>query len=225
MHAKQTHILFLPFILLCLFVTGLPSTLYAQNQEPGQDTIRRFRVYEYQGKTYMEGEIEGVDITARKPTKRQIRRGRRRLARFTRLRWNVHKVYPYALKVSEVLLEIEREVEGMDEDTRKTYLKSKEASLFGEYEDDLRKMTRSQGKVLVKLVFRETGQSTFALIKETKSGAAAIFWQSIGLIFGINLKSIYDNEEEDNQMIEQIVSDLERGGYNIAFKKYNYRLQ
>ncbi|MEO1450400.1 MAG: DUF4294 domain-containing protein [Bacteroidota bacterium] len=222
MHNQQTHIFSLFLTILLGFL--IPQKVQAQT-ELEQDTTRRFKVYEYQGRTYMTGELDEIDITARRPSKRQLKRGRRRLARFTRLRWNVHKVYPYALKVSEVLQEIEKEVQGMDDDQRKAYLKSKEASLFGEYEDDLRRMTRSQGKMLVKLVFRETGQSTFALIKETKSGAAAVFWQSIGLIFGINLKTGYDSDEEENQMVEQIVADLERGGYNIAFKRYNYRLE
>ncbi|RMG56995.1 MAG: DUF4294 domain-containing protein [Bacteroidetes bacterium] len=202
-------------------LTGLPLLLQAQADSipPG-----RFRVYTYQGETYMAGELESIDITAPRPSARELRRGRRRLARFTRLRYNVHKVYPYAVKVAGVLAEVDLALQNLpDEEARKAYIKEREKGLFGEYEDDVRQMTRSQGKVLVKLVSRETGNSTFDLIKETKSGASAIFWQSIGLIFGINLKTTYDQEEE--AMIEQIVQDLEQGGYNIAYKQYNYRLE
>lgn len=198
------------------------QVVFCQNTPDG-DPQRRFRVYTHEGETFMIGEIDGIDITASKPSLREIRRGKKRLARFTRLRWNVHKVYPYAVKVSDVLQEVERELSELpNEVTRKEYIKTKEKSLFGEYEDDLRKMTRSQGRVLVKLVHRQTGESTFDLIKDTKSGASAIFWQSIGLLFGINLKTQFDQEEDE--MIDQIVYELENGGYNIAYRKYNYRL-
>jgi hypothetical protein len=175
----------------------------------------------------MVGALEDIDITAQKPSKRQLRRGKKRLAQFTRLRWNVHKVYPYAVRVAEIMTEVETHVASLpSEDARKEYLKSQEASLFGSYEDDLRRMTRSQGKVLIKLVYRETGASTFELIKETKSGASAVFWQSIGLIFGINLKQAFDVEsDEEDAMINQIVQDLEVGGYNIAYRRYNYQLE
>jgi len=196
----------------------------AQTSEDLNLEGRRFIVYEVDGETYMDGTLEGVDIVAKRPSKARLKRGRRRLAKFTRLRWNVHKVYPYAVKVSEILDEINRELEGItDPKARKAYLKSKETSLFGAYEDDLRRMSRSQGKVLVKLVYRETGTSTFHLIKEMKSGVTAVFWQSIGLLFGINLKMEYDQEED--AMIEEIVQELERGGYNICYKQYAYVLR
>lgn len=211
------HISFLSiFLLLC--------TSLVKGQQAEQDSSKkRFKVYSYEGETYMFGELEGIDILASKPSKRQLRRGKKRLARFTRLRWNVHKVYPYAVKVSNVLEEIEVEMAALpDEDARKDYVKTKEKSLFGSYENDIRRMTRSQGKVLVKLINRETGKSTFEVIRDAKSGASALLWQSISLIFGINLKAKYD--EEEDAMIEQIVADLEEGGYNIAYRRYNYAL-
>lgn len=211
------HISFLlMFLLMCSYL--------AMGQEVEQDSSkRRFKVYSYEGETYMFGELDGIDILASKPSKRQLRRGKKRLARFTRLRWNVHKVYPYAVKVSSVLSEIEVEMAALpDDDARKNYVKTKEKSLFGSYENDIRRMTRSQGKVLVKLINRETGKSTFEVIRDAKSGASALLWQSISLIFGINLKAKYD--EEEDAMIEQIVGDLEEGGYNIAYRRYNYAL-
>lgn len=185
----------------------------------------RFRVYQLEGELFMDGTLDAVLITADKPSRREIRKGRKRLEKLTRLRWNVHKVYPYALKISEILQEVQDTLNSLpDDDARKAYIKEKEVSLFGAYEQDLRKMSRSQGKVLVQLVYRETGQATYYLIKDFKSGASALFWQSIGLIFGINLKSEYDLNDEESTQIEAFVRDLERGGYNIAYKKYNFTL-
>ena len=212
---RCTSPLYWPLVWLLLL---LPAGLWAQ----ADSTQGRFRVYTYEGETYMAGELEAIDITAPRPSARQLRRGRKRLARFTRLRYNVHKVYPYAVKVAGILEEVDMVIQNIPtEEERKAFIKSKESDLFGEYEDDVRQMTRSQGRVLVKLVSRETGRSTFDLIRDNKSGASAVFWQSIGLIFGINLKTAYDQEEDE--MIEQIVQDLERGGYNIAYKQYNFQ--
>lgn len=223
MSPKIISTLRLSLLCACLILMGWQAA-----QAQVRDSMeRRFRVYSYEGETFMVGALEDVDITARKPTKRQLRRGKKRLAKFTRLRWNVHKVYPYAVKVAQVMQEVEARVSALPtEEERKAYLKTKEASLFGSYEDDLRRMTRTQGKVLVKLVYRETGASTFELIKETKSGASAVFWQSIGLIFGINLKDAFDvDKDEEDAMINQIVRELEYGGYNIAYRQYNYHLE
>lgn len=184
----------------------------------------RFYIYTQDGETYMDGTLEGIDITARRPSARTMRQSRRRLDKFTRLLWNVHKTYPYAMKVAEVMQEVEKDLQGVEDGkTRREYLKTREKSLFGSYEDDLRKMSRSQGKVLVKLIHRETGKATYYLIKDMKSGASAVLWQSVGVLFGINLKSDYDPEED--AMIEDIIHDLERGGYNICYKQYNYTLR
>lgn len=210
-------------LILIWMVAMSMGNLYAQ-QAPEEEMSTRFYLYEQDGETFMNGSIEGIDIEAPRPNKRTLRKGKRRLAKFTKLLWNVHKTYPYAIKVAEVVKGVESELDGItDAKERKAFLKTQERSLFGEYEDDLRKMSRSQGKVLVKLIHRETGSATYFLIKEMKSGASAVLWQSIGIFFGINLKSEYDPEEEE--MIEEIIFDLQRGGYNICYKQYNYYLR
>ncbi|MDX2285553.1 MAG: DUF4294 domain-containing protein [Bacteroidia bacterium] len=189
-----------------------------------QERSTRFYYYELQGEGYLNGELDSVYIYDRMPTASERREGVRRLEKYTRLRYNVHRVYPYAVKVAEVLREVDAVLLTLpDESSRKAYLKEREKALFGAYEDDIRNMTRSQGLVLVKLVHRETEHSMYDLIRDTKSGAAAFFWQTVGSIFGINLKTHYDPEED--AMIEDIVRELEYGGFNIAYQQYNYMLQ
>ncbi len=202
----------------------LTTTVTIGQQEEEPERSRRFALIEADnGESYLIGSLDSVVITQRMPTKREIRRGRRRMAKYTRLRYNVHKVYPSAVKVAGLMQEIDTELSHIaDKKDQKAYTKEKEKNLFGSYEQDIRKMTRTQGKILIKLVHRETDNSMFHIIKEYKSGASALFWQSIGLIFGINLKVDYDPEEE--KMIESIVSGLEHGGYNIAYKRYDYSL-
>lgn len=215
-------------LIACLvLLVGAPAAV-AQVNEPDEEytaTIpgQRFRVYEYNGETYMYGSIDGVEISRRYPTEREMRQGRRTLERFTRLQWYVHSVYPYAQGVADLMSEVEQDLQHIQgKQAREDYIKMRETALFEQYEDDLRKMSRTQGKLLVKLIDRQAGVSAYELIKETKSGATAFFWNGIGRLFGINLKDDFDSEED--AWIEAIVRDLDRGGYNIAYKAYDYRL-
>lgn len=136
---------------------------------------------------------------------------RRQLHQYTALEMKVKKVYPIAkmaaIKLKEynsVYLSFNKESE------RKAYIKKIEKDLFAEYEDEIRTMTVSQGRILIKLIDRETGQSSFEIIKEFKGGFSAFFWQSIARIFGHNLKSEYDAANED-RMIEYIVWQIDNG--------------
>jgi len=136
---------------------------------------------------------------------------RRELRQYTALELKVKKVYPIAklaaIKIGEynrVYLSFKKERE------RKDYVKNIEKELFAEYEPEIRSMTTSQGRILIKLIDRETGKSSFEIIKEFKGGFSAFFWQSIARIFGHNLKSEYDAANED-RMIEYIVWEIEQG--------------
>ena len=93
---------------------------------------------------------------------------------------------------------------------RKDYVKKIEKELFAEFENEIRTMSISQGRILIKLIDRETGQSSFEIIKEFKGGFSAFFWQSVARLFGHNLKSEYDAANED-RMIEYIVWQIDHG--------------
>ncbi len=93
---------------------------------------------------------------------------------------------------------------------RKALMKQAEKELRNEYTDDLKNMTFSQGKILIKLVYRETGNTSYALVKELRGKFTAFFWQTFARIFGFNLKVGYDPEGEDMQ-IEAIVRLIEAG--------------
>ncbi|WP_418165095.1 DUF4294 domain-containing protein, partial [Alistipes ihumii] len=74
----------------------------------------------------------------------------------------------------------------------------------------LKKMTLSQGKLLIKLIDRETDQTSYELVKELRGGFRAFFWQSIARLFGANLKDTYDKEGED-MMVEELIRLYEAG--------------
>ena len=130
---------------------------------------------------------------------------------YTSLELKVKKVYPIAklaaLKIAEynkVYLSFKKERD------RKEYVKNIEKELYAQYENEIRTMTVSQGRILIKLIDRETGKSSFEIIKEFKGGFSAFIWQSVARIFGHNLKSEYDAANED-RMIEYIIWQIDQG--------------
>jgi hypothetical protein len=110
---------------------------------------------------------------------------------------NMRVVMPYAKEASARLLSIDRSLIGIeDANLRKKYYKEQEKQLIEEFEDDIRRMTFSQGKLLIKLIDRETGKTSYSIIHEYRSGLTAAFWQGIARVFGYNLKENYNPEKE-----------------------------
>lgn len=124
---------------------------------------------------------------------------------------NVKKVYPYAVVAAEKMKEYEAVIISVkSEKEQKRLMKIAEEELKKEFEKDIRDMTFSQGKILIKLIDRETGATSYAIIREFRGTLSAFFWQSIAKLFGANLKDEYDPTGED-KMIEEIVIMIERG--------------
>jgi hypothetical protein len=125
--------------------------------------------------------------------------------------YNVKKVYPYAIIAREQLSRVNRELESIESDRgRRSYLNEVENKMFADYKEDLMNMTVTQGKILIKLIDRETQNTSFVLIREYRGRISAAFWQGIARLFGSNLKAEYDRFGEDAE-IEMIVQDIEAG--------------
>ena len=135
----------------------------------------------------------------------------RAMRQYTLLEYRVKKVYPIAKLAGVKIAEYNRVyLSFKTERERKNYVKKIEKELFETYEKEIRSMTIGQGRILIKLIDRETGKSSFDIIKEFKGGFSAFFWQGIARLFGNNLKSEYDAAKED-QMIEYIIWQIEMG--------------
>ncbi|HEY3390526.1 MAG TPA: DUF4294 domain-containing protein [Prolixibacteraceae bacterium] len=136
---------------------------------------------------------------------------RKQLRQYTALELKVKKVYPIAKLAAKKVEEYNKVyLSFKSERERKAYVKNIEKDLFAEYEPEIRSMTISQGRILIKLIDRETGKSSFEIIKEFKGGFNAFIWQSVARIFGHNLKSEYDAANED-RMIEYIIWQIDAG--------------
>jgi hypothetical protein len=135
--------------------------------------------------------------------------------KWNRLKRDVAKVYPYSKMAGNKLKLYNEQMKGKTEKERKALLKQAESEIKGEFEDDIRDMTLNQGRILIKLIDRETGNNSFGLVKDLRGTFQAVFWQSVARIFSVNLKSNYnpDTDSED-RMIEDIITSIEDGSFS-----------
>lgn len=197
------------FILSILVSTALASgqkdTLF-HKVDTLSDRFYLLQNVERDGEKLPEIEIKDVTI----PGKRKLFEGFQ-YWRYERLVYNVKKVYPYALIVREKFKDVNAALEKItDEKDRKNYLKEVEKQVFHDYEGEMREMTISQGKILIRLIDRETSITSFDLIKQYRGKISASFWQGIARIFGTNLKEEYDPFVDD-LLIENIISEIDSG--------------
>lgn len=136
---------------------------------------------------------------------------RKSIRKHNKLVYHVKKVYPYAKLAGIKLNEYEYLLINAETDKeRKQLMRRAEEELKNEFEDDLKKLTFTQGAILIKLVDRETGNSSYALIQELRGKFVAFFWQAFARLFGYNLKAEYDPLGKDKE-IEEIVVMIENG--------------
>jgi len=129
---------------------------------------------------------------------------------WTRLRNAVYVTYPYARRAGIIMNDINSKLAGItDQDVRKKYIKSREAELKKEFTKPLSDLSVYQGKVLMKLINRQTGNNCYEIIKEYKGGLTARVYQTVAFFFNSNLKQPY-NASGDDREIESIVLEVER---------------
>ena len=131
--------------------------------------------------------------------------------RYRKLIRNVKKAYPYSKIAGKRLKELDDQLASLEnEKERKVFIQSAEEEIMDEFEKEVKRLTVSQGIILVKLIDRETGRTSYQVIKDLKGGITAFFWQGIARLFGNNLKAEYDPDKKD-RVIEDIVRGIEAG--------------
>ena len=133
------------------------------------------------------------------------------LRRYQRLVRAVKKVYPIAKTAKAEMRDMEKELCSLPtKKAQREYIRGVEKRIKEQYTPVLKRMTRFEGMVLVKLIDRETEYTPYQIVKDLRGGFVAGFWQGIARLFGNNLKLEYDREGDD-KMIEQIVIYYEAG--------------
>lgn len=125
---------------------------------------------------------------------------------------NVKKMLPYARLAKKELDRVEREAANLSPKDRKELIKKTEKEMLAQYTEELKRFTISQGKVLLKLVDRETSRTSYVIVNELRGKFRAGFYQTFARVFGYNLKAHYDprHDKEDN-LIERIVLSIDCG--------------
>lgn len=138
--------------------------------------------------------------------------------KYYRLVHNFSKVYPYALVARSLVEEADSTIETdrLRRAKKDRYVNKVQKELFSVFEKPLRSLTVSQGALLMKLIDREVGKSSYYIIKDYKNGMAAGFWQGIAKMFGSDLKKPYDPEGEDRN-VEELVKIWEAGDFPALY--------
>ena len=154
--------------------------------------------------------IPVVSLPPARVRARRVFKSRKAEKKYRRLVYHIKKAYPYAKLAGAKMREVEEEVKDMTPRERKKRMKRLEKEIKQEYEGDLRKLSFTQGRILIKLLDRETGNISYDIVKEFRGGFTAWFFQGIAKMFNYDLKSEYDPEGDD-RLIEEIVQKIERG--------------
>lgn len=126
---------------------------------------------------------------------------------------DVKRTLPYAKLINSTLQETYEYLETYaTKQQKEQYLKQFEKEIFNQYKPEMKKMTRSQGKMMIKLINRETNQNSYNIVKAFLGTFRAGFWQTFGRFFGVNMKTGYDPQHDHNDaMIERICVRVEQG--------------
>ena len=193
---------------IVIIILGLsPVVSHAQQFS---DTLRVEAYITPEGDTIPQSWLPTVQVDAK-----QTNYWRKYWKDWTRLRNAVYVTYPYAKSASKVISEVNAELVNVkDENKRKQIIKSRERELKKEFADKITNLSVYQGKVLMKLINRETGNNCYHILKEFKGGLNAGVWQAVAYVFGSSLKQQYDPTGDD-QELEKIVKEVQ--------KLYGYR--
>lgn len=202
----KNHIIFSLFILLVLVFN------HVEAQTGELDTLKVAAYITPEGDTIGQSYLPPVWVYGKFNKK-----WKNYWAEWTRLRNAVYVTYPYAKVASNVMIKINAQLAKVsDKKQRRSIIKMHEKELKRDFADRLTKLSVYQGKVLMKLIYRSTGNNCYEIISEYKGFMNAAFWQTIALVFGSNLKQAYDPLNKDVDM-EKIVRDVEvMYGYRSA---------
>lgn len=210
--------IFIPFIMFCqkeIDSIKIDSTNYVQYYIIEGDTIPHDAI-----------DLDEVIILGKLKFKDRLAR-----RKYLILRRKTRKVYPYAKLASERLTVLNQRLENIkSKKAKRKYIKILQKYMEEEFTAELKKMTRTEGQILVKLIHRQTGRTMFDLVKEYRSGLKAFLYNSTASFFSISLKEEYDpiNVEED-YWIEDILQRsfqsniLEEQKTALDFSFYNLR--
>lgn len=138
-------------------------------------------------------------------------KSKRQQVRYMRLVRNVKTVLPIAKEVNQIIIETYEYLQTLpDDESRKAHMKKVEKSIFKEYKPRMKKLTYSQGKLLIKLIYRECNSSSYDILRAFLGPVRAGFWQAFSSVFGASLRKEYEPDGVD-RLTERVVLMVEAG--------------
>lgn len=203
------------FLALCLL---LPQKAWGQIPSEEEIEAHGSRNKTYVGYTYMTDPIDNEDsymlyiteVTCMPPL---VFKNKKEEEFYWKTVRDVRKTLPYAKLICETLLETYEFIETLPtQKEREEHLKRMEKEVFNQYKPVLKKFTKSQGQMLIKLVNRETSQSGYSILKAFLGAFRAGFWQTFGRFFGVNLRAGYHpDKDRKDEIIERVALQIESG--------------
>ena len=171
--------------------------------EPPED-FEGERLYQFETDSLPQAGIRLQEVVLFQPLKF---RSMKELREYVILRNRTLRVYPYAKLASDRLDTLSMRLESIkSKRKKKVYIKRIENFIYDEFEEELKKLSRSQGRILIKLVHRQTGETTHTLVKELRNGWRAFVYQTTASLFKLSLKDTYDPENNyEDFLIEDIL--------------------
>lgn len=205
-----------------VFFLGLSVRSQAQNTVPNpnpakwgkNDTIIVPAVF-YDGEWIPSSEMEMIYVSNVSQEKLA-----KILQEYNRLRNAVYVTYPYARTAGAIINDVNAHLQGVtSKRERKKYIKSREAELKKEFSNPLSDLSVYQGRILMKLIHRQTGNNCYEIIKDYRGGFNARMYQTVAFFFGSSLKQGYDvAKDATDRQIENIVKEIDGVWYNNPYK-------
>ncbi len=210
----RRQLLFLSLLLAALTAAGAPELAQRVRVISNDSIEMRPRFYKGKYHTVIDGDTVMMIVLGEVsvfPEKRF--KNAKEEEHYWRTVRDVRKALPYAKLICETLIETYEYIETFPtQEERDRYLRQMEGDVFDQYKPQLKKFTKGQAKMLVKLIRRETDQSGYDILKAYLGPARATFWQGFGRLFGVNLKGKYQPATDQNDgEIERIASLIEQG--------------
>jgi hypothetical protein len=177
------------------------------------DTIITQAIY-YQNEWMPYKELEMAWVSNMPPKKLA-----KYIEEWTRLRNAVYVTYPYARTAGVLLNEMNEQLKNFTaKKEKKEYIKSREKELKQRFGDPISMLSVYQGKILMKLINRQTGNNCYDIIKEYRGGLTARLYQTVAFFFGSSLKQEWDLSNSVDRQIENIVKEIDDSWYNNLYK-------
>jgi hypothetical protein len=211
---RQTKYHFLTFLFFLLFSHFAGAQEQPSTSKWGANDTLVVPAIIYMGESMPYMELEMVYVSNLPPEKLA-----KAIAKYNRLRNAVYVTYPYARAAGVTMNDVNARLAALpNKSEKKKYIKTREKELKEQFADPLSNLSVYQGKVLMKLINRQTGNNCFEIIKEYRGSINARLYQTIAFFFGSSLKQEYDLTSSNDKQIETIVKEIDGVWYQNPYK-------